>query len=119
MSYARAGRGRLRISPAWGLLAPFGLLFMGLYVAPVLWSLRESVYADRLVGGETFVGFDSYSRALGDPSFLNGFSNVSVLSAIQIPICLMLALLIALALDGRAVVAPGVFRLGVFIPYAV
>ncbi|MGN6189933.1 MAG: carbohydrate ABC transporter permease [Conexibacter sp.] len=109
----------MRISAPWLLLAPFALLFVGLYVAPIAWSLRESLFADRLIGGETFVGMEAYGRALKDSSFLHGFGNVAVLSAVQIPISLALALVLALILDGKALRARGLFRVGIFLPYAV
>jgi multiple sugar transport system permease protein len=112
-------RPRVRISAPWLLLAPFGLLFLGLYVAPILWSLRESVFEDRLIGGETFVGLDAYSRALKDDSFRHGFSNIGILSTVQVPLSLGFALLLALVLDGKSLVGRGVFRLGIFLPYAV
>jgi multiple sugar transport system permease protein len=101
------------------LLLPFVAMFVIFYVVPILWSLRTSLYVDRIIGGETFSGLDSYKRALHDGDFLGGFGHLGVLTAVQVPLSLAFALVLALLLDSRALRARGAFRLGIFIPYAV
>lgn len=100
------------------LLAPFVAMFVVFYVVPIVWSFRTSLFANRLIGGQTFQGLDAYSRALHDPDFLHGFSNVGILCLIQVPISLGIALALALILD-RGVRGGGVYRLLIFVPYAV
>lgn len=101
------------------LLTPFVGLFVLFYVVPIIWALRTSMYADRLIGGETFVGMESYSRALHDPSIRTGLEHVGLLGLVQVPLALLAALTLALVLDGRALRARGLFRIGIFLPFAV
>jgi multiple sugar transport system permease protein len=118
--HARSSRRRRPAVPApLVLLAPFLLLFLVFMVGPIVWSAVQSLYSTKLVGGTQFSGLDNYSRALSDPSFRGSFGHIGVLALVQIPISLVLALGFALVLDGRAVFARGLFRLGFFIPYAV
>ncbi|MGN6187867.1 MAG: carbohydrate ABC transporter permease [Conexibacter sp.] len=101
------------------LLLPFVAMFAIFYVVPILWALRTSLFANKLVGGASFQGLDAYRRALHDGDFLAGFRNVGILSAVQVPLSLGFALVLALVLDGRALRARGAFRLLIFLPYAV
>jgi len=78
-----------------------------------------SVFADKLVGGTVFVGFENYAQALGDPAFWGGVRRMIYFGIFQIPIMLGLALVFALLLDSGAAWFTNVFRLGFFVPYAV
>jgi len=100
-------------------LAPFTILFVLFLILPLAYALWISVFADRLVGGTIFVGFENYSQALGDAAFWEGVRRMSVLLIFQVPIMLGLALAFALLLDSGAAWFTTVFRLGFFIPYAV
>jgi len=100
-------------------LAPFTILFVLFLILPLAYALWISVFADRLVGGTVFVGFENYSQALGDAAFWDGVRRMSFLLIFQVPIMLGLALAFALLLDSGAAWFTTVFRLGFFIPYAV
>jgi multiple sugar transport system permease protein len=78
-----------------------------------------SLFRRRLIGGTSFVGLDNYVRAATDPQFLAGVGRVGLFLVIQVPVMLLLALFVALAIDSRRVWWPKLFRLGVFVPYAV
>jgi multiple sugar transport system permease protein len=65
------------------------------------------------------VGADNYLRAIGDPDFLGGVVRMLKFGAFQVPIMLGLALLLALVLDSGVVWFRSLFRLGIFLPYAV
>ncbi len=110
---------RLRIPAPLLLLAPFLLLFVGFYVIPIVWAARMSLFENRLIGGESFVGLESFERAIHDPSFTKGFEHVGILGLVQVPLAVMFALVLALTIDGRALRARGLYRLGIFIPFAV
>ncbi|MGO1849602.1 carbohydrate ABC transporter permease [Microbacterium sp.] len=112
-------RRRRRLSPPLILLLPFVVLFICFYVLPIIWSARDSLFSRRLIGGEVFIGLDNYAEAFTDPDFLSGFSNVLLLSAIQVPISIALALAIALVFDSGRLKGSPVYRLGVFLPFAV
>ena len=117
---ARASRSRLRQAAVpYVFLAPFLILFVLFLILPLAYALVISVFADKLVGGTVFVGFENYAQALGDPAFWGGVRRMIYFGIFQIPIMLGLALLFALLLDSGAAWFTNVFRLGFFIPYAV
>jgi multiple sugar transport system permease protein len=100
-------------------LAPFLILFVLFLILPLAYALVISVFADKLVGGTVFVGFENYAQALGDPAFWGGVRRMIYFGIFQIPIMLGLALVFALLLDSGAAWFTSVFRLGFFLPYAV
>src|ERR1700754_685295 len=99
--------------------APFLLVFLAVIVAPLMYALTLSLFRRRLIGGTTFVGLENYVRAATDPQFHAGVGGVALFLVIQVPVMLLLALFVALAIDSRRVWWPKLFRLGVFVPYAV
>jgi multiple sugar transport system permease protein len=119
-SGARASRSRLRQAAVpYVFLAPFLILFVLFLILPLAYALVISVFADKLVGGTVFVGFENYAQALGDPAFWGGVRRMIYFGIFQIPIMLGLALVFALLLDSGAAWFTSVFRLGFFLSYAV
>ncbi|WP_042394302.1 carbohydrate ABC transporter permease [Streptacidiphilus carbonis] len=119
---APAGRrsARSRQSAAGPLfVAPFMLLFVLLFLAPLGYAAYLSLFQHKLIGGTSFVGLDNYTKALQDPQFLHGVLRVVLFFLIQVPVMLLLALLFALALDSGLLRLAKVVRLGIFVPYAV
>jgi multiple sugar transport system permease protein len=98
---------------------PFMVLFLTLFIAPLLYALYLSVFTQQLIGGTTFVGLDNYVEAVKDPSFQRGVGRVAAFMLIQVPIMLLLALVFALILDSSRVWFPKLYRVGIFVPYAV
>nr|WP_240741989.1 sugar ABC transporter permease [Micromonospora zingiberis] len=96
-------------------MAVFALVFL----APIGYSIYLSLYRQRLIGGTSFVGLENYQRALTDPQFWSALGRVSLFLAVQVPIMLFLALLVALAVDSGRLHGMRFFRVGVFLPYAV
>ncbi|MDQ7806436.1 sugar ABC transporter permease [Amycolatopsis sp. A133] len=109
---------------AWLLLAPFLIGFAVFYVAPIVVAVvksfttvtRTSTYGRPT---EVFAGFGNYTAALGDDGFTGSLGRVLLFGAIQIPVMLGLALVLALALDSAKVRLRRFFRLAFFLPYAV
>jgi multiple sugar transport system permease protein len=117
---ARRRRGRLRNGAAGPLfVAPFLVLFLVLFLAPLGYAAYLSLFQNRLIGGTTFVGLDNYLTAVKDPLLIKGVLRVAAFFVIQVPVMLLLALMFALALDSGLVRLARVVRLGVFVPYAV
>ncbi|ARX80923.1 sugar ABC transporter permease [Streptomyces alboflavus] len=110
---------RRRSWTGWGFVAPFALVFAVVFVAPIAYSIYLSLFQDRLIGGTTFVGLDNYQRALDDPEFWEGLGRVALFLAVQVPIMLGIALLVALALDSGRLYGKSFFRISIFLPYAV
>lgn len=98
---------------------PFFLVFVFAIAAPLLYALYLSLFQNRMIGGNVFVGFANYTRAFGDHLFQVGLGRVALFLAVQVPIMLGLALFTALAIDSGRLRWAGFFRVGLFIPYAV
>ncbi|MFI2635170.1 carbohydrate ABC transporter permease [Streptomyces collinus] len=113
----RAGPHRHLTGPAF--IAPFMVLFLLLFLAPLGYAAYLSLFQERLIGGTVFVGLDNYVTALKDPQLLSGIGRVALFFALQVPLMLLLALLFALALDSGLLRLARVIRLGIFVPYAV
>ncbi|MFD7510757.1 carbohydrate ABC transporter permease [Streptomyces sp. NPDC059853] len=103
----------------WGFIGPFMAVFALVFLAPIGYSIYLSLFRDQLVGGSTFVGFENYQRAFEDPQFWSALGRVSLFLAVQVPIMLFLALLVALALDSGRLYGANFFRISIFLPYAV
>lgn len=119
---ARRRRGRRTTTRQWaglGFVAPFLIVFALTFLAPVLYSIYLSLFRNKLVGGNSFVGVDNYLQAFTDPKFLEGALRVAGFLAVQVPIMLALALIAALAIDSRRLAGSSLFRIGLFLPYAV
>ncbi len=114
----RLGALRGRLTP-YLFLSPFLVLFVFFLFVPLLYALGLSLFADRLVGGQVFVGLDNFRRAVHDPSFWNGAKRMLVFGAFQVPLMLGLALTFALVLDAGTTWLRRLFRLAFFLPYAV
>jgi multiple sugar transport system permease protein len=66
-----------------------------------------------------FVGLGNYAQALADAKFWEAFLRVLLFLAVQVPIMLLLALVAAFAIDSARLHAAGLFRMVIFLPYAV
>lgn len=103
----------------WGFIGPFVLVFALVFLAPIVYSIYLSLFRDQLIGGTTFVGLDNYEQALKDDQFWGSLGRVSLFLAVQVPVMLGIALLIALALDSGRLYGKTFFRIAIFLPYAV
>jgi multiple sugar transport system permease protein len=104
----------------WIFVAPFLLVFGLTFLAPIAYSVQLSLFREQLFfGGTEFVGLDNYAAVLGDAKFWEAFGRVLRFLAVQVPIMLLLALLAALAIDSARLHASGLFRIVIFLPYAV
>ncbi|MGO4755686.1 carbohydrate ABC transporter permease, partial [Streptomyces sp. 2MCAF27] len=116
---ARASLKRDRRSwTGWGFIGPFVAVFALVFLAPIVYSIWLSLFQDRLIGGNTFVGLDNYKQALQDDQFWSGVTRVGLFLAVQVPIMLGIALLVALALDSGRLYGRDFFRISIFLPYA-
>src|SRR3712207_4243467 len=82
---------------------PFMVLFLGLFIAPLLYALYLSLFREQLVGGNQFVGLDNYIDGLQDRDFTRGIARVGLFLLIQVPAMLLLALVFAMILDSGKV----------------
>ncbi|MFS0704023.1 carbohydrate ABC transporter permease [Cellulomonas sp. 179-A 9B4 NHS] len=113
---------RRRARPSWtgwGFVGPFMAVFALVFLAPIAYSLWISLFRTQLVGGTTFVGLENYQRALADPQFWSALGRVTLFLAVQVPVMLGIALLVALAIDSGRLYGRDFFRISIFLPYAV
>jgi multiple sugar transport system permease protein len=103
----------------WAFSAPFCAVFLVAIVAPLAYAVYLSLFQDRLVGGNVFVGFANYTAAFRDRLFHIGLLRVALFLAVQVPIMLGIATLAALAIDSGRLRFTGIYRIGLFVPYAV
>ncbi|MDX3241310.1 MULTISPECIES: carbohydrate ABC transporter permease [Streptomyces] len=103
----------------WGFIGPFVAVFALVFLAPIGYSIYLSLFRDKLIGGNQFVGLDNYTQALQDGQFWSAVGRVALFLAVQVPIMLGIALLVALALDSGRLYGKSFFRITIFLPYAV
>jgi multiple sugar transport system permease protein len=118
----RSAKGSVATSHrATGLLfvAPFTLLFLAFLVGPLAYAFWLSLSTSTLVGGTHFTWFANYHQAFTDSHFLSGVVRVLIFGAVQIPVMIALALLGALLIDEFTGRLSKIFRMTVFMPYAV
>ena len=103
----------------WGFVGPFMVVFAFALVAPIGYAIYLSLFRQQLIGGNSFVGLANYRHALSDPQFWASVRRVRSSSPVQVPVMLVLALLAALALDSARLRWAPLYRLSIFLPYAV
>ncbi len=82
-------------------LIPGLLFFVVFQIYPLLKGLQMSFYDWKIMPGSVseFIGLDNYIRALKDPVFGRAFKNTILYTVITVPGQMILAMLVALALD--------------------
>src|SRR5215216_3439527 len=109
-----------RRESTWGLLflAPWLLGFVLFFAGPMLASLAASFTDLVLVrpGAVRFVGFDNWTRLVGDPLVRKSLMVTGYFMLIAVPISLALPLLMALLLNSTHLVTKPVFRALFFLP---
>jgi multiple sugar transport system permease protein len=110
---------RRRSWTGWRFVGPFMAVFALVFLAPIGYSIYLSLFRNRLIGGNSFVGLDNYTQALQDSQFWTGVGRVGLFLVVQVPIMLFIALLVALAIDSGRLYGNAFFRVTIFLPYAV
>ncbi|WP_214409716.1 carbohydrate ABC transporter permease [Sphaerisporangium fuscum] len=114
------GRPYLRPRVAgYAFFLPFFAVFLVTVVAPLAYAVYLSLFQDRLIGGTVFSGLANYTRALSDALFGAGLLRVALFLVVQVPVMLLISLLCALAIDSGRLRWPSLFRVTIFMPYAV
>jgi len=121
----RPAGGAQRRAP-WLLMAPFLLLFLLTFIAPVLYAVGQSftrVTRAGLFGQEGttsgFAGLENYSRALSDGGFLASVGRVLLFGVVQVTVMIVVATVLALLLESASAKWPGFFRTAYFLPYGI
>lgn len=111
--------GRRRGRTGWVFIAPFMLVFVATLIVPIGYAIYLSLFRDKLISGNAFVGIDNYTQLVHDEQFWVGFGRVALILVIQAPIMLLLSMIAALAIDSARLYMSSFFRLIIFLPYAV
>ena len=98
---------------------PFMVVFLTMLVLPLAYAAYLSLFREQLIGGTVFAGLENYTRALTDDRLIGGVFRVARFFLIQVPVMLLLSTVAALAIDSGLLRFAKVFRLGIFVPYAV
>ena len=121
MSYRRSDR-----RAAAMFLAPFMAVFSLFFVVPIGYAVYQSLLRVERTGAlgmggsrSVFAGLANYRAARTDPAFQDSIVRVLVFGAVQVPLMIGLATLLALLLDSASARAVGVFRAAYFLPYGV
>lgn len=109
---------RLRNRPAYGFLAPYLLIFMAFWIWPIVNSFYISLHNTRINPWGWNPTFN-WTRMISDPAFYNALKNTLVILAIQVPVMIALATLMAVLLNSPKLKAKGLFRFAFFAPVVV
>jgi multiple sugar transport system permease protein len=115
---ARRRRRRGKLTP-YLFVAPFLVVFFLFLLWPIVNAFISSLFVERLIGGRSFAGGTNYVRVFNDPLFWAGVRRVIVFGVVQITVMITLATAFAIALDRMTSRLREVFRLGIFLPFAV
>lgn len=114
-----SGAAARRNRTGWVFVTPFLVAFALAVIAPVVYAVYLSLFRQQMVGGTVFVGADNYVKALQDAKLWESAGRVFLFLVIQVPIMLCLSGLAAMAIDSGRLAGARIFRIGIFLPYAV
>lgn len=105
-------------------IAPFGVLFVAFFAAPILYALWSSLHVIQREGTfgtptQVFAWFSQYAQVFQSTTFWTSIGRVLLFGIVQVPVMIGLALLFALLLDSPLLRGKRFFRLAFFAPYAV
>jgi multiple sugar transport system permease protein len=117
----RAASGWRQDLVGWGFAAPFLAIFVVFLAIPIVVSLLLSFTDFGLPDlknplGTNFVGLANYSALLADPKFLQAAFNTAYFVVAGVPLTLIAALAVAMALNQPIVRFKSFFRVGYYLP---
>lgn len=102
---------------SWILLAPAIVLILTFSIYPAFKALMTSFQTGAGLNMQ-WIGLGNYTRVFKDKIFTQSLINCIVYLIIQVPIMLVLALVLASALNDRNLKFRGLFRTAIFLPCA-
>ncbi|TXS65980.1 carbohydrate ABC transporter permease [Streptomyces sp. sk2.1] len=112
---APARRVRRRRPTAWIFAGPAAVLFALFFAYPLGASLVQSFTAEE-AGTTRWAGLDQYRRMIDDPVFLKSLLNTGAILAVQVPVMIGLALVLAVLLNQSWLRFRGTWRAVYFLP---
>lgn len=108
------------------LVSPAIILLLLFTFAPAVYAFVLSLLKVQVTGGllgtstaQVFAGLDNYIDTLADSEFWASLGRMLIIAAIGVPATLFFATLFALCLDANKARLVGLWRLAIFLPYAV
>lgn len=98
-------------------IAPFFILFIGLYAFPLLYGFYISFTKYGGMSAPEFIGLKNYVNAFKDQKFYNSLANTFILWALIVPARTFLSLLFACLLNSRKLLGRRVYSGIVLLPY--
>jgi multiple sugar transport system permease protein len=102
-----------------GFLAPALIILTAFVGWPMLSALRLSFTDASGFGQEEWVGLENYSRVFTDSSILQSIGNTALYAVLFTPVALVVALVLALAVNSPRLPFRGFFRTTLFLPFIV
>ena len=99
----------------WMFVAPATVLIVGFGLIPLVWSAVISFQANDLLSAPHWVGLANYRALVKDPQFRSAVNHTLVYTALFVPVSVIGALGIAVALN-RRIHGIRFYRLAVFVP---
>jgi ABC-type sugar transport system permease subunit len=117
------GSSMARREARWGyiFLSPWIVGFLAFTLVPMVATLIFS-FTDITLDPNSpvhWVGLHNWQRLLSDPQVWKSLGVTISFAAIQLPIAVLVPFLIALLLNSKRLIAPGLFRVLFFMPYTV
>jgi len=108
----------------WGFLfiSPWIIGLAVFYAFPIVASLLLTFFDASLTGAErhfTFIGVDNWIRFFNDPMAWKALGVTVRFTLLTLPVGIFVPLAVALILNSKALVAPGLFRVLWFLPYVI
>ena len=61
----------------WKFMWPFAVVFVFVFIVPIVYAVYISFFKKQMIGGTKFVGFENYARLLGDGQFWSSVGRVA------------------------------------------
>ncbi|KFI96104.1 carbohydrate ABC transporter permease [Bifidobacterium stellenboschense] len=103
----------------WKFMWPFAVVFVFVFIIPIVYAIYISFFKKQMIGGTRFVGLGNYAALMHDQQFWSSVGRVALFTVVQVPIMLFLAAAMALAIDSMKLHGTKFFRISTFLPYAV
>lgn len=69
----------------WKFMWPFALVFVFVFVIPILYAVYISFFQKQMIGGTKFVGISNYIRLFHDQQFWSSVGRVALFTCVQVP----------------------------------
>ena len=69
----------------WKFMWPFAVVFVFVFIIPIVYAIYISFFKKQMVGGTKFVGFENYARLIQDPQFWSSVGRVTIFTVFLNP----------------------------------